>query len=172
MKILLVDYDNTLFNTNECVKASAKELWGIDINGEDIRKIKREGKSAVYSLAYTKYSHLAKPKVKVIEYVKKRIAEGDIVFVLTARHCSVRPYADFSLLSHGIIVSGIICRNDEEMRMRDEEWKAKIISLFDGEIEVYDDKEENLKYFSRFFKNVKYYLVKGEEIIPYVITEY
>ncbi|BFH72288.1 hypothetical protein SJAV_02320 [Sulfurisphaera javensis] len=169
MKILLVDYDNTLFNTNDCVKASAKELWGIEIDGEELRKIKREGKSAVYSLAYTKYSHLAKPNVKMIDYIKKRISEGDIVFVLTARHCSVRPYADFSLLSHGIIVSGIICRNDEEMKMKDEEWKAKIISLFDGEIEVYDDKEENLRYFSKYFKDVKYFLVKDNEIIPYSV---
>ncbi|BFI76683.1 hypothetical protein [Sulfurisphaera ohwakuensis] len=169
MKILLVDYDNTLFNTNECVKASAKELWGIEADSEEIRKIKREGKSAVYSLAYTKYSHLAKPNLKMINYIKDRIKEGDLVFVLTARHCSVRPYADFSLLSHGVIVSGIICRNDEEMRLKDEEWKAKIISLFKGEIEVYDDKEENLIYFSKLFKNIKYFLVKEDEIIPYNI---
>jgi len=169
VKILLVDYDNTLFNTNECVKASAKELWGIEADSEEIRKIKREGKSAVYSLAYTKYSHLAKPNLKMINYIKDRIKEGDLVFVLTARHCSARPYADFSLLSHGVIVSGIICRNDEEMRLKDEEWKAKIISLFKGEIEVYDDKEENLIYFSKLFKNIKYFLVKEDEIIPYNI---
>ncbi|QIW24729.1 hypothetical protein EWF20_11690 [Sulfolobus sp. S-194] len=169
MKILLVDYDNTLFNTNECVKASTKELWGIEADSEEIRKIKREGKSAVYSLAYTKYSHLAKPNLNMINYIKDRIKEGDLVFVLTARHCSVRPYADFSLLSHGVIVSGIICRNDEEMKLKDEEWKAKIISLFKGEIEVYDDKEENLIYFGKFFKDIKYFLVKEDEIIPYNI---
>ncbi|WP_160164846.1 hypothetical protein [Candidatus Acidianus copahuensis] len=46
------------------------------------------------------------------------------------------------------------------MKLKDEEWKAKIIALFNGEIEVYDDKEENLRYFSKIFKNVKYYLVK------------
>jgi len=171
MKILLVDYDNTLFDTNECVKASAKELWGLDVDGEEVRKIKKEGKSAIYSLAYTKYSHLAKPNYAMINYVKDMVSEGNIVFVLTARHCSVRPYVDFSLLSHGIIVSGIICRNDEEMKMRDEEWKAKIIELFEGEIEVYDDKEENLRYFYNFYKNnIKYFLVRGEKIIEYNIN--
>ncbi|EZQ11542.1 hypothetical protein CM19_00810 [Candidatus Acidianus copahuensis] len=107
VKILLVDYDNTLFDTNRCVEASAKELWKIDVKGEDVRKINREGKSAVYSLAYTKYSHLAIPNQHMINFVKERIKEGDIVFVLTARHCSVRPYVDFSLLSHGLIVIGI-----------------------------------------------------------------
>lgn len=172
MKILLVDYDNTLFDTNECVKASAKELWGLDVvDGEEIRKIKKEGKSAIYSLAYTKYSHLAKPNYTMINYVKDMVSEGNIVFVLTARHCSVRPYVDFSLLSHGIIVSGIICRNDEEMKMRDEEWKAKIIQLFEGEIEVYDDKEENLRYFYNFYRNnIKYFLVRGDKITEYNIN--
>jgi len=171
MKILLVDYDNTLFDTNECVKASAKELWGLDVDGEEVRKIKKEGKSAIYSLAYTKYSHLAKPNYTMINYVKDKVSEGNIVFVLTARHCSVRPYVDFSLLSHGIIVSGIICRNNEEMKMRDEEWKAKIIELFEGEIEVYDDKEENLSYFYNFYKNsIKYFLVRGDKITEYNIN--
>jgi len=170
MKILLVDYDNTLFDTSECIKASAKELWGLDLDEKEIRKMKREGKSAIYSLAYTKYSHLAKPNLTMINYIKNKVSEGNLVFVLTARHCSVRPYVDFSLLSYGVIVSGIICRNDEEMKMKDEEWKAKIIQLFKGEIEVYDDKEENLRYFYDLYKNAKYFLVKGDQIIEYNIN--
>ena len=169
MKILLVDYDNTLFDTNECIKASAKEILGFEVDEEELRKMKKEGKSVIYSLAYTKYSHLAKPNYAMINYIKNKAKEGNIIFVLTARHCSVRPYVDFSLLSYGIIVSGIICRNDEEMKMKDEEWKAKIVRLFDGEIEVYDDKEENLRYIYNFYKNknIKYFLVKGDKIIEY-----
>ncbi|BCU70862.1 hypothetical protein [Stygiolobus caldivivus] len=167
-KVLLVDFDNTLFNTDPCVEQASLELWGERLSGEEIRKSKRNGKSAVYSLAYTKYHYLAKPNLPLIEYLKERIKQGDKVFVLTARHCSVRNYVDMSLLSHGLIVNGVICRTDDEMKMRDEEWKAQMISVFKGEIEVYDDKEENLKYFLDLRIGAKLFLVKASEIIPYL----
>jgi FMN phosphatase YigB (HAD superfamily) len=167
MKIVLVDFDNTLFNTNPCVEAAIKEIWGIEMSAEELRRVKKEGKSAVYSLAYTKYHHLALPNSPFIEYIKRKVKEGDKVFVLTARHCSVRNYVDFSLQSHGLIVNGIICRTDEEMKMRDEEWKYIIVKLFSGEIEVYDDKEENLEYLKKLGVNAELYLVKGGEVIRY-----
>lgn len=167
-KILLVDFDNTLFNTDPCVEQAALELWGQKLTSEQVRKEKRPGKSAIYSLAYTKYHYLAEPNVDLIEYLKLRIKQGDKVFVLTARHCSVRSYVDFSLLSHGLIVNGVICRTDDEMKMKDEEWKAQIISIFKGDVEVYDDREENLRFFYKSKLLVKLFLVKNRVITPYL----
>jgi len=54
------------------------------------------------------------------------------------------------------------------MKMKDEEWKAQIISIFKGDVEVYDDKEENLRFFYESKLPVKLFLVKNRVITPYL----
>lgn len=154
-KIIVVDFDDTLFFTNECSRAACMEVLGKPLPKALVRKLKpRSLKHKVYDLAVSKYGHLARPNTKLIRILSKS-DRADVV-VLTARLARARRHTMMLLNKHGVRYSRVIFRPNRLVDSKDEEWKLGKLNGFARkykEIDVYEDKIDNINCFKRGLKH-------------------
>jgi len=159
MGTVFVDFDGTIFDERESLKAASKEILGKELEKEEIRKLPKEIKSKIYETNITKYYNLYKPIEKTIEIIKEYKNRGYKIIILSARSSKYKDILKKLLDMYSIPYDDIICRDN--MEIKDEVWKAEIIkNLKDDDIVVIEDKEENLEYIERVVGNIKKILIK------------
>ncbi|MCL4363057.1 hypothetical protein M1439_01250 [Candidatus Marsarchaeota archaeon] len=145
--VALVDLDGTLLFTEKSEGLAAKEITGHKLKRNAIRKLDKQIKHAIYTLAQSKYAGAA----ILNEAMKKRLAHMDSshIVILTARHSDMRRHTIAVLKKHGIRYGTLICRSGKARNLADEEWKLGVLNRYAkmyGYVEFYDDKSDNLAY--------------------------
>ena len=146
-RIVLVDLDGTLLFTENSEGLAAKEVTGRKLKRSSIRKLDRQTKHKVYSLAQSKYADAATPN-RMLKRRLSRIDKANIV-ILTARHSDTRSHTVAALKKHGIMYGRLLCRSGKARELDDEEWKLKMLRKYSkaySRVELYDDKIDNLEY--------------------------
>jgi hypothetical protein len=146
-RVALVDLDGTLLFTEDAEGLAAQEVTGRRLRRSSIRKLDRQTKHMIYSLAQSKYADKATPNEKL----KKRLSRIDAanIVILTARHSDTRRHTVMALKKHGIVYGKLLCRSGKAKELDDEEWKLRVLKRYArayGRVELYDDKADNLKY--------------------------
>ncbi len=166
-KLILLDFDDTLFFTHGAVRKAAEELLGRrNLSKRQIRKLPRPVKSKVYALAFSKYKHESKPNGLLLNRLR-RSRKGYDVIVLTARLKNRHGDTLDLIKKHGVRIRGIDARRD--LALPDEEWKLRKIKHYLKKyraLEFYEDKKDNIDYIrSRIGAgNICYYLVTKNSI--------
>lgn len=146
-RVALVDLDGTLLFTENSEGLAAKEVTGKRLRRSSIRKLDRETKHKVYSLAQSKYADAATPNEKLKRRLS-RIGKANII-ILTARHSDTRRHTVIALKKHGIMYGKLLCRSGKAKELDDEEWKLRMLRKYAkaySKVELYDDKPDNLAY--------------------------
>jgi len=168
-KLIILDFDDTLFFTHGAVRKAAEELLGNkNLSKKQVRKLPTPTKTRVYSLAYSKYKHESKPNNLLLEHLRKSRKGYDII-VLTARLKSQHNNTLSLIEKHNIKIQGIQTRQD--LAVQDEEWKLQKIKYYLKKyprLELYEDKRENIVYIKNKVnsENIRYYLVTKNNIKP------
>lgn len=143
-KVVLIDFDNTLFFTEKSIKLAAKEVLGKGLSGPTVRKLDKKIKHRIYELTHSKYYDSAEINDAMVFRLSKR--QDYRVVVLTARHSTVQAYTIKSLKNSNIRYDRLLSRNGKAKEMRDEDWKLEVVKRYAKRydiIEFYDDKPEN-----------------------------
>jgi len=153
MKIAFIDFDGTIFDERESLEKASLKILGKKLSKEEIRKLPKDIKSKIYETNITEFYNLYKPIKEGIDKVLELKKQGYKVIILTARPCKYREFIEKILKSNNISYDKLICR--EDLSLKDEEWKAKIIKEFLEKFKVEDiivleDKEENLVYIEKY----------------------
>lgn len=140
----VVDFDNTLFFTDECTIMASKYLYGRRMPIEEIRSLSKPEKYRIYRLGFEKYHKKSRPNTLMIRKLKKSDAE---LILLTARTKEDSKTIMSLIASSGLEFDRLIFRPKKYLSVHDEEWKLgelnKISKKYD-EIEFYEDKIENI----------------------------
>lgn len=168
-KLIVLDFDNTLFFADAANRKAAKELFKKELTRGQIRKLPNAQKGDILALANSKYAHMLKPNSPLIRKIR-RLALSHKVIILSARKIRKGDQTASLLERAGV-------KYDERHHRRnilipDEEWKLRKIKALAkgyGQIEIYDDKRENLKYISKYIEKggAHFYHVEGESISRY-----
>ena len=146
-KLVIADFDNTLFFTDKCNALASKELFGKAMSLKEIRALPRADKSRVYALSFSKYAHLCIPNAKLIRALR---AENTArIIILTAKSRESEPTVLRLLRKYNVRYDRLILRPKRELSKSDEGWKLeKIRSLSKGfeTVELYEDKKDNIAY--------------------------
>jgi hypothetical protein len=166
--IAIVDIDGTLLFGDKCIEAATKEALGKPITESELRKLPKEVKKPIQDLAATKYAHLAVPNQKLIDLLNSQ-REDHVIVVLTGRPTSIINYITEALDKVGLKYDQIVA-NPDTYKMHDEEFKLGAIEKLSpgfNEIQLYEDKPDNLQYFMRKLANSvpkpKFYLISGPD---------
>ena len=140
----VVDFDNTLFFTDECTIMASKEIYGRYMPIEEIRSLSKPEKHRIYRLGFEKYHRKSRPNPLMIRKLKKSAAE---LILLTARTKEDSKIIMSLIASSGLEFERLIFRPKKYLLGHDEEWKlgelSKISKKYD-EIDFYEDKIENI----------------------------
>ena len=166
-RIVLVDLDGTLLFTESSEGLAAKEVTGRRLKRSSIRKLDRQTKHKVYSLAQSKYADAATPNM-MLKRRLSRIGKANIV-ILTARHSDTRSNTVAALKKHRIMYGRLLCRSGKAKELDDEEWKLRVLTKYAkaySRVELYDDKIDNLEYMHDRIEmpNVSFMKVSRESI--------
>ncbi len=168
-KLIVVDFDNTLFFTNRTSFLASKELFNIGLTHADIRKLPEDVRRSIYHLAATKYGEHSRPNKELHERLAG--SRNANVMILTARHNSSDEHTMRLLKKHGVRIKRLRSRNSSEMGIDDGEWKGKVVSRIAGrygEVDVYEDKLANIKRMMKAIHSKKakvaFYLVRPRTI--------
>lgn len=170
-KLVVLDFDDTLFFTQGSVTKATKELLNrTDLSKAQVRKLPKKTKSAVYELAYSKYKHHSKPNMKLVKFLEKSRKDWKII-VLTARGRTLHADTLSLIKKHKIRISGFYSRAD--IAGADEVWKLGRVKAYAKrytEVELYEDKRENIEYIKQRIGsyNIKFYLVTKRAIRRYL----
>ena len=166
-KLIVVDFDNTLFFTDGAAILAYEELHGSKIEGKQLRKLPKPVKVNVYKLGYSKYRDFSVPNNKLI----KRLAmDSDAkVVILTARINDSHPHVKYLLKKHNVPISRIIYRLKKDLKMGDEQWKlGKLVPMMKRyeKVEIFEDKLDNIMHFKQNIasKNASFFLVREGSI--------
>ncbi|MEO2154792.1 MAG: DUF2608 domain-containing protein [Nanoarchaeota archaeon] len=175
-KIAIVDLDGTLVFEDNAIKNASKIVFGKEISRNELRKMSREVKSKIYSIAQKNWQNYIK-KEKVVNKVNELKNKGFIVIILTARKEDVKEETKKLLRSIGVNYDKLIMRSEEEMKLDDEVWKQQILdNLINNntkEIVFFEDKPENIEFFIKKVNQLKekftdlkdkYFLVVGIDL--------
>ncbi|MCL5101915.1 MAG: hypothetical protein M1544_00960 [Candidatus Marsarchaeota archaeon] len=164
--LLLVDFDNTLFFTDEIAVKAAAELTGKRMRIADIRALRKLEKNKIYRHAFSNYYMESVPNRAMLEALK--VKHGPIV-ILTAKTKGDRMRIAELLSQNGIKSDRIILRPEKYLMAHDEEWKLmemrKLAKRYKN-IEFYEDKIDNIEYIKANLKSarLKCFLVSGGSI--------
>lgn len=146
-ELLLVDLDDTLFFTDECVRLASMEVTGRGLGKEEVRGLPDEVKDRVYGIAQSKYADRSRLNGRMAELLARN--EGSDVVILTARTAKSLKETE-GLLSRGSIrYDGLIIR--EDYRIKDEVWKLSVLEDLRksyAKVKVFEDKTDTLAYLS------------------------
>jgi hypothetical protein len=162
----VVDFDNTLFFTDECTIMAARDIYGRRMQIKEIRSLPKPEKHKIYRLGFVKYHGKSKPNAPMISRLKKSGAER---ILLTARSKEDSETIMSLIASSGLEFNRLIFRPKKYLFGHDEEWKLgvldSILQRYD-EIEFYEDKMENILYIMKRLgsSNINYFRVSGASI--------
>ncbi len=146
-KLIVVDFDNTLFFTNRASFLASKELLSRGLTHAGIHRLPEGIRRRIYHLAATKYGrHSILNKALRRRLARARDAE---IMILTARHNSSDAHTKMLLVKHGLNISKFRSRSESEMNIDDGQWKGRVIARIAAgyqEVEVYEDKRGNIGY--------------------------
>jgi len=155
-KLLIVDFDGTIFSTDECSILAAKEILNKKLTMEGIRKLPKPLKSKIYGLAFSKYNHKSIPNKKMIRILSKN--RNSRIIILTARKNDHVKYQKTVLAKNNVPDHKRISSTPSEFEMHDEEWKARKIKKLIAnyrDIELYEDKKENIVHIMSNVRSIK-----------------
>jgi hypothetical protein len=175
-KIAIVDLDGTLVFEDNAIKNASKIVLGKEISRNELRKMPREIKSKIYSIAQKNWQDYIK-KERVINKVNELKNKGFIIVILTARKEDVKEETKKLLREIGVNYDELIMRSEEEMKLDDEVWKQQILNnLINNHIRkivFFEDKPENIEFFIKKVNQLKekfidlkdeYFLVVGNDL--------
>lgn len=121
-KLAILDFDDTLFLTFDCVRAATNELIGRDdLDREGVRALDKQLKNQIYDLAYTKYRYLGRPNLAMFKYLKANKKDYEVI-VMTANvkflNAKLRSQILTRIRKLGIMVSGFAVRTTGRRRTR------------------------------------------------------
>ncbi len=146
-RLLVVDFDNTLFFTDSCNALASKELFGRCMSLHEIRALPKPEKNKVYRLTFSKYMHMCKPNRRLIRRLSKE--HDAVIIVLTGQSREGMPVMQRLLECNGVNYDRLVMRLKSELRKKDERWKLERIQrLAKGyvSVELYEDKADNIAY--------------------------
>lgn len=168
-KLIVLDFDNTLFFADAADGIASKELFKKKLTRAQIRKLPNVQKGNILALANSKYAHMLKPNNALIRKIR-RLGRSRKVIILSARKIRKGDQTASLLERAGM-------KYDERYHRRnilipDEEWKLrkiKVLAKGYGQMDIYDDKKENLRYLSKHLDpgRAHFYHVEGESISRY-----
>ncbi|MGD0729224.1 MAG: hypothetical protein ABR981_04065 [Candidatus Micrarchaeaceae archaeon] len=171
-KLLLLDLDDTVMFNNSALSTAAQELTGKFMPRSEVSKLARKIKRPIYYLAATKYTYLMTPNEAMLRTINAGINQKDVI-ILTARADSVLQNTLEMLGRHNIPYDQLIMREEKFLGVEDEIWKAeKIKEILEtgnySQIELYEDKIDNIEYFMKQFnqEQISYFHVTPQGIIP------
>lgn len=169
-RLVVLDFDETLFFTSVAIKRATKRLLGRkDLSITEIRKLPRDLKIKIYRLAYSRYRDHSIPNTKLLAHLSKYQKDYRRV-ILTARGEDLRNHTISLVKKHKIKIDGYHFRKD--LSHKDEDWKLQKLKKFVKRypiVELYEDKKENIDYIKNNInaQNIKYYLVTKRGARPY-----
>ena len=150
-RIVVVDFDDTLFFVKECIGAASLELLGRRLSRSQLRELRpKEMKWKIYDLAFLKYSSLSKPNRRMINILSRERDAGTYILILTARPEKTKKETMALLRKYKVRFNSIKLRENGLAHSSDEEWKlGRINGLAEryGDITIYEDKRDNISYF-------------------------
>lgn len=163
-RLVLLDFDGTLFFTDKSVSMASKDILGKALPKNKIRELPRRVKSRVYELGFSKYRDMGVPNGKLIDFIKQKRRNANIM-VLTARFDGSKRDIIYLLKKGGVPDAKLVCRRRAEMHMHDEDWKASMVkSLAKGykHVELFEDKLENIRHIKSDTgaDNIDFFLVR------------
>jgi hypothetical protein len=162
----VVDFDNTLFFTDECTIMASKDIYGRLMSIKEIRSLPKPEKHRIYRLGFDKYHKKSRPNLPMINKLKKSSAT---LILLTARSKDDSETITSLIASSGLEFNRLIFRPKKYLIGHDEEWKlgelGKISQKYE-EIEFYEDKIENIMHAKKNIgsRNIQYFRVSGASI--------
>ncbi len=162
-KLIISDFDDTLFFTDKSMALASKEITGRELVGQELIKLERTQKREVYLTAFRKYKESLYPNEKLILKYKKFHSSGYEIIVMSARGEELRVETKYGLEKYEIPSNRIILA-DTHYKISDGEWKLSMLNeLVEGYDEVlfFDDRIDNIEYIKERFKDpkVRYFLV-------------
>jgi len=146
----IVDFDDTIFFIDACVKHASKELLRRMLEIAEVRKLPRPEKSKIYDLAFSKYAKYSKPNKMLIK--KLKAMRNTKIIIMSARVISQPDSYDqakYLLEQNKVPFDILMLRSKKAFWQKDQEWKLKqikrLLSKF-SKIALYEDKEENIEY--------------------------
>lgn len=165
-KLLVLDFDNTLFFTERAIHMAAKDVFGEELTLEDMYKMEAAVKKPLFEHANTKYKEYLEPNGRLIGLSEDLRLKGYEVIVLSGRHEGHLENTRYSLDLHGVKYKKIIL-SPKGRTTSDYEWKSKALSPYVShynEIIFFDDKMENIEYIKKAFskRKIRFFLVDRE----------
>ena len=168
---VVVDFDNTLFFTDRCAVAAAKEITGKPMTIESIRALPKKKKHEIYRLGFAKYYRFSKPNLKMIDRLSRisHNPETGKIILLSAKPIADRERIQSLLDSQGVRIDSFIFRPKKYLFKHDEEWKLskmeKLSEKYDT-IDIYEDKADNISHIRDGLGSdkAKYFLVSKNSI--------
>ncbi|MDG7045516.1 MAG: hypothetical protein JRN32_01705 [Nitrososphaerota archaeon] len=69
-RLMVVDFDNTLFFTDVCIKKASKEIVGRALGAKQVRKLDKKEKRLILNAAFSKYWKDSIPNRKMLKLLK------------------------------------------------------------------------------------------------------
>lgn len=168
-RLVVLDFDGTLYFTSESARAAAKELYGITkISSHRYNSLPTKAKVAVDYLGYSKYASLSTLNAALVNYLGKSQAKTDFV-VITGRDSKLRtPTLALTEKSGLMVKRAFFAPNMARHAMT---WRLKTIKgLARGykSVEIYDDRKDHLDYIAKNITHCnkyQFYMVQGKRIM-------
>jgi hypothetical protein len=148
MRLLILDFDDTLFFTGEAIAKASFEILKKEMQRREVRALPGREKGKIYDLAFSKYRTNSKPNAMLIRRIASDYRDYRIL-ILSARSEKLYKDTEYLLREYGIPFHEIMLRDETALHMDDEKWKADYIKgiLNDYEhVHLYEDKEDNIEY--------------------------
>ncbi len=164
-RLVVLDFDDTLYFTFDSVKEAARELYG---TGMTVRHIFDEmpvtARVKAYYLGHSKYRNRSKLNKKLVKRIAAYGNRTDIVIV-TGRDRELQAHTLALAGQSGLKIKEIYFAAD--IAKDSKEWKLRTLKKLAKNyksVELYEDKGKNIDYISSNVPDdgkFKFYLVKG-----------
>lgn len=168
-RIAIVDIDNTIFFTDESIMLASVRVTGATLTLPEFKELPRETKLRVVEVACTEFQNTAVPNPTMIDRLKELKLGGYRIILLSGRGITVEASTVDLLGRYGVEYDELYHNPDPDIR--DLAFKSSMISKLIGDavfVEIYDDKEVNLKGFSKLITDkraVGFVLASGNKLL-------
>jgi hypothetical protein len=143
----VIDFDGTLFFTDACLTAAAKEIVGQELQPDEIKRLPYPTQRKICRLGYTKFAHLSKPNTALIDHLRKA-DDGVELVLMSARYAEILDDTLALAKTTEIPFAQAILRETPDLRTPI--WKTeqmdKLLRTY-NHLEVFDDVKANLDHF-------------------------